>query len=82
MRKKYDDFSVQEAQRLASTPAGRQLLSLFQQQQGAVYSDAVKDDENANMEKLKQSISAFMQDPKAKALLRQLQEEQHGRNGR
>lgn len=79
MQKKFDDFSVQEAMRLANTDAGRQLTALFQQQQGGAFPNTGTD---ADIEQIKRSLAAFMKDPKAKALLRQLQEEQNGRNGR
>ena len=73
MKQNFDDFSILEAQRLASSDIGKQLIALFQQQQGAPSQDPAQ---------LKQAVAAFMQDPKAQALLKKLQEENHGRNGR
>ncbi len=72
MKQNFDEFSMREAQRLAQTDIGRQLAALFQQTQGSAISDPAKMD----MEQLKKAISAFAQDPKAKALLKKLQEEQ------
>ena len=77
MEKKFDEFSMREAQRLAKTDAGKQLMALFQQQHG--HKIPGKD---TDMEELKRSLATFMRDPKAQALLQQIQEESHGRNGR
>ena len=74
MEKNFDDFSVKEAQRLAKTAAGQQLMALFQQQQGAI--------DPGDPKQLKQALAAFMQDPQAKKLLQQLQEASNERNGR
>ena len=39
---------------------------------------AVSSAQSGDMEAVKRSMAAFMSDPKAKALLKKLQEEQHG----
>ena len=76
MEKKFDEFSMREAKRLAQTDAGKQLMALYQQQGHAAPG------KDADMEELKRSIANVMRDPKAQALLQQIQEESHGRNGR
>lgn len=82
MQKKLDEFSMQEAMRLAQSDAGKQLIALFQQKNGAAVQDLMQGAANGDMEEAKKSIEAFMQTPQAKALVRQLQEAHHGRNGR
>lgn len=82
MQKKIDDFSMQEAMRLANTEAGKQLIALFQQQHGAAFQNVMDSAKAGDMEQAKRSLASFMADPKTKALLRQMQEGQNGRNGR
>ena len=76
MEKKFTDFSPQDAQKLAQTPAAQQLMALFQQQPDAknVASSAQKGD----LEQARKGLQAFMDNPQTKALLRQLWEEYHG----
>ena len=76
MEKKFDEFSMREAQRLAKTDAGKQLMALFRQQGHTIPG------KDADMEALQHAIADFMRDPKAQALIQQIQEESHGRNGR
>ena len=78
MRKNFDEFSTQEAMKLAQTSAGQQLLAHLQTQ----HSDQMQQAKNGDYQTAMQSLSAFLSDPKTQALLRQLQEAQHERNGR
>lgn len=82
MQKKTDDFSMQEAMRLANSDLGKQLIALFQEQHGAQYQNVMNSARTGDLEQAKRSLAAFMDDPKTKALLKQLQEGQNGRNGR
>ena len=82
MQKKFDDFSMQEAMRLANSDVGKQLIALFQEQHGAQYQTVMNSAKTGDLEEAKRSLADFMSDPKTQALLRQLQEGQNGRNGR
>lgn len=76
MEKKFSDFSLEKAARLAKTPVGQQLIGRMQsdpQAQAACESAGAGD-----LERAKQALGALMDDPQTKALLRQLWEEYHG----
>lgn len=78
MEKNSSNFSMEEAKRLASTDAGRQLLALLQGSHAQEASRAAASAESGDMEQAKRALSAFLKDPQAQALLRKLQEERHG----
>ncbi len=82
MEKKMDGFDMQEAMRLANSDIGKQLITMLKNQQNNPMQTVMDSVKNGDMEGAKRSLSAFMEDPKTKALLKQLQEEQYGRNGR
>ena len=82
MRKNFDEFSTQEAMKLAQTSAGQQLLSHLQAQHSDQMQQAMQQAKNGDYQTAMQSLSAFLSDPKTQVLLRQLQEAQHERNGR
>lgn len=82
MRKNFDEFSTQEAMKLAQTSAGQQLLAHLQTQHSDQMQQAMLQAKNGDYQTAMQSLSAFLSDPKTQALLRQLQEAQHERNGR
>ena len=82
MEKKYEDFSMQEAMRLAQSDAGQQLLQLLQHNHGNAAQVALNRAKDGDMQQAKQALQAFLSDPKAQALLRQLKEDGHGGNGR
>ena len=78
MEKNFQNFSMQEALRLAKTPAGQQLLALLQQQDSEKLRLAMNQATSGNMESAQQSLSELLSSPEIKALLRQLQGERHG----
>ena len=82
MRKNFNEFSTQEAMKLAQTSAGQQLLAHLQTQHSDQMQQAMQQAKNGDYQTAMQSLSAFLSDPKTQALLRQLQEAQHERNGR
>ena len=78
MEKNNGNFSMEEIKRLAQSDAGRQLMALLESNHGAT-SDAVRSSiQSGDMEQAKNALSAFLSDPKAKALLHQLEENSHG----
>ena len=78
MDKNYGQFSPQQLQQLASSPAAQKLMAMLQQEHGDAVNHAISSAQSGDMEAVQRSMAAFMSDPKAKALLKKLQEEQHG----
>ena len=78
MEKKYEDFDIQEAMRLAGTDVGKQLMAMLKSSHGSQMQQAMDSMKRGDMAQAKQALSAFMADEKTQALLKQLQEERHG----
>ncbi len=78
MDKKFPEISAQQMQKMASSPAAQQLMAMLQQSHSAEASHALASAKNGDMAAVQRSLAAFLADPKAKALLQKLQEEQHG----
>jgi hypothetical protein len=66
------NFSMQDAMRLAATPAGQQLIALLRQQGGNELQHALNSAAAGDYTKAKQSLEALMTDPQAQKLLEQL----------
>lgn len=81
MEKKFDDSSMQEAMRLAQSDAGQQLLQLLKNNHAQAAQAAMDSAQNGDLLRAKQALQSFLSDPQAQALLRQLKEGNHGRNG-
>ena len=73
MEKKSQDFSIQEAMRLANSPAGKQLAALLQQADQQVLNDAVRQAQQGNYEGAAKHLKDLMTSPQAQALLKQLE---------
>ena len=76
MEKKFTDFSLDKAARMAKTNAGQQLMDLMKQHPDTV--NAAESARNGDMEQAKKALEGFISNPQAQALLRQLWEEYHG----
>lgn len=72
MMKNSEDFSMQEAMRLAASPAGQQLFALLQQSRGAELQEAMDQASKGDYSAMKKTMSALLADPKAQELLRQM----------
>lgn len=72
MEKNFQNFSVQEAMKLAKSDAGKQLIALLQQQNGAQIQNAMEQANSGNLEQAKQTLSNILDNPQARALLQQL----------
>lgn len=68
----FDENSMQEALRIANTPAGQQLMKLLQQSGGDELRHAIEKASSGDYTQAKQALSAFLDSPEAKALLKQL----------
>ncbi len=64
--------SMQQAMRLASSPAGRQLLALLQQQGGENFQKAMAAAAAGNYDQVKSTLSSLLSSPEAQELLRKL----------
>ena len=72
MQKKSEDFSVQEALRLAKSPVGQQLLAALQQTDASAVNTAAKQAKSGDMEQAKQTLSSLLSSPQIQELMRQL----------
>lgn len=72
MQKNSDNFSIQEAMRLAGTPAGQQLIALFRQADNNQLQQAAKLASEGNYVQAQQMLSGLLSDPEVQSLLSQL----------
>lgn len=78
MDKKFAQFSPEQLRQIASSPAAQRLMAMLQQEHAAAVDSAISGAQSGDMAAVQRSLAAFMSDPKAKELLKKLQEEQHG----
>ena len=78
MEKKYDDFSMREAMRLAQSDTGQQLLQLLKNNHSDAARAAMDSAQNGDIAQAQKALQAFLTDPQAQALLRELREGRHG----
>ena len=72
MQKNSQDFSMEEALRLAKSPAGQQLLALLKQSDPQTLQQAVQQANSGNYTQAKASLQEILASPEAQALLQQL----------
>ena len=72
MQKNSENFSIQDAMRLASTPAGQELLSLLRRSDSAQLQQAAQLASAGNYTQAQQLLSGFLRDPEVQQLLFQL----------
>lgn len=72
MQKDPKNFSMQDAMRLANTPAGQQLLSLLQQSDTAALRNAMEQASGGNYDQAKQLLGPLLASPEVQKLLQQL----------
>lgn len=75
MQKKTDspqDLSMQEALRLAQSPAGQQLLAILRQSGGEELRQAMASAATGDYQQAKQTLGTLLNTPEVKALLEQL----------
>ena len=72
MQKNSEDFSMQEALRLAQSPAGQQLLAMLRQQNDGQMEKAMAQASAGDMDNARRTIEAMMKTPEMQQLLRQL----------
>ena len=72
MQKNSDDFSMQEALRLAKSPAGQQLLAMLQRNDKGQLKQAMNQAATGDYTQAKETLSTLLSSPEAKKLLEQL----------
>ncbi len=78
MERNNADFSMEEVKRLAQSDAGKQLMAMLSGSHGQTAEAVRSSAQSGDMEQAKKALSAFLSDPKAQALLRQLEAQQNG----
>lgn len=78
MRKNSNDFSMQEAMRLAQSKTGQQLMAALRAQNTDAVSQAMEQAAAGDLEKARQSMSSLLASPQIQALLEQLRRDSHG----
>lgn len=72
MSKKSDEFSVNDAMRLAQSPAGQRLFAALQAQNGDALRSAMDQAAKGDYDQVKKTMAELLKDPKMQALLQQL----------
>ena len=72
MQKNFDNFSMQEAMRLANTPAGQQLLAMLQQSDNEALQKIMDQISTGNYANAQQALSELLSSPEARQLMKQL----------
>lgn len=67
-----NNFSMQEIMRLATSPAGQQLIAMMQQQGGSEFQKAMSKAAAGDYSQAKHAIETMIADPKAQQLLKEL----------
>ena len=78
MKKNSDNFSMQEALRLAQSDTGQQLLALLRAQNNDAVQQAMSQAAAGDYQNVVSTMSALLASPEAKALLEQLGREKNG----
>lgn len=73
-----ENISMEKAMRMAQSDAGQRLFQAMQAQDGPSLNQAMADAQNGDYEKVRQRLSAMLESPEVRALLRQLQGEENG----
>lgn len=72
MEKKFQDFSMDEVMRLAKSPAGKQLLSMLQQQDSGQLQQAMSQAKTGDYANASKTLSDMLSSPEAQKLLKEL----------
>lgn len=72
MQKNSEDFSMQEALRLAQSPAGQQLLAALRQSDSGQLQNAMDQAAAGDLQKASQTIRSLLATPELQKLLQEL----------
>lgn len=78
MRKLSDDFSMQDAYRLAQSDAGQRLIALLQSQNSDTVERAMEQMAAGDPAQAKQTLSTLLSSPQIRAMLEQLGRDTNG----
>ena len=73
MQKKSEDFSMQEALRLAQSPAGQQLLAMLRQENDGQLQQAVQKASGGDLAGAAQILNTLLASDEAQSLLRKME---------
>ena len=72
MQKNSQNFSMQEAMRLANSDAGKQLLAILKDSDSTMMQQAMDDASAGNSENMQKTLSSLLSSPQVQALLKEL----------
>lgn len=72
MEKNSGNFSIEDIKKLASTPAGQQLLAMLQNADPAALQDALRQAKSGNIQQAQQTLAPLMASEELRKLLQQL----------
>lgn len=72
MQKNSGNFSMEEARKLAETPAGKQLLSILQNADSTQLQTAAQQAAAGNLAQAKEALTPLLNSPQIRELLKQL----------
>ena len=78
MQKNCEDFSMQDALRMAQSPAGQQLLALLRSGDSGQLQQVVDLAKAGNMKKASLTLQTLLSSPQAQQLLKQMEGSEHG----
>lgn len=78
MQKNCEDFSMQDALRMAQSPAGQQLLAMLRSGDKGQLQQVVDLAKAGNMDKAGSTLQALLSSPQAQQLLKQMEGSEHG----
>ena len=78
MQKNSDNFSMQEAIRLAQSEAGQQLRAMLRAQNGDVLNKAMDQAAAGDYSQARQTLSALLASPQVRAMLEQMGRQNNG----
>lgn len=78
MQKNSDNFSMQDALRLAQSEAGQQLFALLRAQNGEAVTQAMNQAAVGDYAQAKQTLSALLASPQVRAMLEQMGRQNNG----
>jgi hypothetical protein len=77
MQKNSDNFSMQDALRLAQSDKGQQLFAMLKAQNGDAMNKAMEQAATGNYDQVKDTLSALLSSPQLRAMLEQLGGQSH-----
>ena len=73
MQKNSQNFSMQEAMRLANSDAGQKLLAILKDSDSAMLRQAMDEASAGNFENTQKALSSLLSSPQVQALLKELE---------